>query len=247
LVFELVDRRRDRVGNDRAAAVAVTASPGNLSANVLLRPLVEQALLPTVGYVAGPGELAYFAQVSAVADALGMPLPLALPRWSVTIVEPHIESLLSRYRLTPLEFADPHAVESRFARGAWPPSVAAKFARVREMLAATTADLRTAIELDGALVPPAVVEGVERGIDWRLTRLERRISAAVKRREESLMRDLGTMRGALYPGGTRQERALNLVPVLSRHGLTLLERMREAATRHARSVVRGDIAAPVRG
>src|SRR6185503_9030571 len=73
LVFELVDQRRDRVGNDRAAAVAVTAIPGHLSANVLLRPVVEQAILPTVGYVAGPGELAYFAQVSAVAGALGTP------------------------------------------------------------------------------------------------------------------------------------------------------------------------------
>jgi bacillithiol biosynthesis cysteine-adding enzyme BshC len=247
LVFQLVDHRRDRVGNDRAAAVAMAATPGHLSANVLLRPLVEQALLPTIGYVAGPGELSYFAQVSAVADALGLPVPLALPRWSVTIVEPHIESLLTRYRLTPSEFADPHAVESRFARGAWPPPVAAKFARVRETLTATTADLRAAIDHEGALVPPAVIDGAERAIGWRLTRLERRISAAVKRREESVMRDLGTVRGALYPGGNRQERGLNLVPVLCRHGLTLLELMREAARGHARGVVRGEVAAPLRG
>jgi bacillithiol biosynthesis cysteine-adding enzyme BshC len=247
LVFELVERRRDRVGHDRAAAVAMAAAAGQLSPNVLLRPLVEQALLPSVGYVAGPAELAYFAQVSAVANALGMPVPLALARWSVTIVEPHIEQLLTRYDLAPWDFSDPHAVEARFARGAWPPSVASKFAHVRDTLGAATGELRVAIEQAGGLVPPAVLDGAERAMGWRLTRLERRISAAVKRREHELMRDLGTMRGSLYPGGNRQERGLNLVPVLSRHGLTLLDRMRDAARRYAQGALRGVMTAPAGG
>jgi len=67
--------------------------------------------------------------------------------------------------------------------------------------------------------------------------LERRISAAVKQRETSLMRDLGTVRGSLFPGGNRQERALNLVPLLARHGLVLLEEMRRSAAAHARGLV----------
>jgi uncharacterized protein YllA (UPF0747 family) len=70
-----------------------------------------------------------------------------------------------------------------------------------------------------------------------LSRLERRINAAVKSRETTLMRDIATARGTLFPGGVRQERALNLIPMLARHGLGLLDDMRRSATTHARALV----------
>src|SRR5688572_17292452 len=84
LVFERRELRRERIARARAAVAAATAEPGSLSPNVLLRPVVERALLPTVAYVAGPGEIAYFAQVSAVSDAIDADAPLAVPRWSAT-------------------------------------------------------------------------------------------------------------------------------------------------------------------
>jgi bacillithiol synthase len=68
-------------------------------------------------------------------------------------------------------------------------------------------------------------------------RLERRLVAGVKRRESARMRDVGTLRGALFPLGGRQERALNLLPLLARHGLALLADMRAAAQEHARTTV----------
>jgi bacillithiol synthase len=91
--------RRVRVALDRAVDVAQTASPGELGPNVLLRPVAERAILPTVAYVAGPGEFAYFAQVRAVAESLGAAAPLAVPRWSATLIEPHVAGLLARYGL----------------------------------------------------------------------------------------------------------------------------------------------------
>jgi uncharacterized protein YllA (UPF0747 family) len=72
----------------------------------------------------------------------------------------------------------------------------------------------------------------------RVARLERRALAAIARRESDTMRDLGTARGALYPGGKRQERALNLLPLLARHGDVLLEQMIAGARAHATALVR---------
>jgi bacillithiol biosynthesis cysteine-adding enzyme BshC len=233
LVFERQGFRRVRIPSARGAVAAATADPGTLSPNVLLRPVVERAILPTVGYLAGPGEIAYFAQVSAVADALGVDAPMALPRWSAMLIEPHIDAIMARYGLRAEDFADPHAVEARLAREAWPAGVATALATLRRDLAQRLAGVRDSLQALDGLAPTASVDGTGRALEWRLSRLERRISAAVKTREAALMRDLATVRGSLFPGGVRQERALNLVPLLARHGAGLLDAMRVSAMAHA--------------
>ena len=91
-----------------------------LSANVLLRPVVERAILPTIGYFGGPGEVAYFAQVGAVAEALGVPAPLVLPRWSATIVEPVVDRMLGRLGMTFDDIKPPHQAERRLGDRAMP-------------------------------------------------------------------------------------------------------------------------------
>lgn len=237
LVFERRSGPRERIARAHGAVAAAHAEPGALSPNVLLRPVVERSLMPTVAYVAGPGEIAYFAQVSAVAGALGADPPLAVPRWSATLIEPHIAGILERYRLRTDDFADPHAVETRLAREAWPGGVARAMEQLRRDLAERLAAVRSSLrEMDG-LPLSASVDGTGRALEWRLSRLERRINAAVKAREATLMHDLATARGFLFPGGNRQERALNLIPMLSRHGAGLLEDMLASATTHARSLV----------
>lgn len=237
LVFERRGPRRERIARPRGAVAAANAEPGSLSPNVLLRPVVERAILPTIAYVAGPGEIAYFAQVSAVAEAIDADQPLAVPRWSATLVEPHVTAILEQYGLRVQDFADPHAVETRLARDAWPGDVARAMEQLRRDLAARLAGVRASLQgLDG-LAPSATVDGTGRALEWRISRLERRINAAVKSKEVALMRELGTARGALYPDGVRQERALNLIPLLARHGLGLFDDMRASATAHARGLV----------
>jgi len=109
--------------------------------------------------------------------------------------------------------------------------------QLRRDLAERLAGVRASLQgLDG-LAPSATVDGTGRALDWRLSRLERRISAAVKSRETSLMRDLATVRGSLFPGGVRQERALNLIPLLARHGVGLLDELRGSAAAHANSLL----------
>ena len=205
-----------------------------LTPNVLLRPIVEHAILPTVAYWAGPGELAYFAQASAVASAMGRPLPLAVPRWSCTLLEPHVEAVLQRLGLQTDDLRTPHAAERRLARESMDPRTAAGIAALRADVAALTERLGSEPRELGL---DAVVQGAIGALQHRVDRLERRLLAGVARRESARMRDLGTARGALYPFGGRQERTLNLVPTLARHGLDLLGELHRAAGGHAEALV----------
>ena len=236
LVFSLKGKAKQRIALRDAGAAAESANADSLSPNVLLRPVLERAVLPTAAYAAGPAELAYFAQVSAVADTLGVDRPLAVPRWSCTIIEPHIQRILERLGIDYTELSDPHALEGRLARAALPDSVESALARVRDAIDRAVATLSADAEA-AALVPTPAVAGAKGSLVDRLRRLERRYVAAVKRREEDLMREVATARAHLYPDGKRQERALNFIPMLARQGPPLLAAMRDASGTHARALV----------
>ena len=232
LVFE----RRDGVKSRLRADTLHRPDPSTLSPNVLLRPIVERAILPTVAYMAGPGELAYFAQVSAVAAALGAEQPLALPRWSCTILEPRVVRVLERLGLERSELADSAAPERRIAEQALPPAAHDVIALAKAQ-ADTLGKSLSSLAAGQGLIDSRIAEGHARRASWLAERLERRILAAVKRRETDAMFALGTARASLYPFGTRQERALNLIPLLARYGPALLDEMRTAAAEHARQLI----------
>ena len=228
---------RQRVPIRDAITLADRAEKGSLGPNVLLRPVVERALLPTVAYVAGPGEIAYFAQTSAVADALGLARPVPVPRWSGTIIEPHVRRILDRHALGLDDLRDPHGAERRAAQDAIPTPLQRALDTLREQVDASTRDLAAAGR--ALAVPDAVFEGNRRALAHRLDRLERRLRAAAARRASAAIEDLRTARGALFPEGKRQERALNMIPLLARHGQALLDRLRAAASDHAQGLVGG--------
>jgi uncharacterized protein YllA (UPF0747 family) len=241
LVFGRFGTTKRRLTLDERVGDAVPLTP-----NVLLRPIVEHEILPTVAYWAGPGELAYFAQVSAVAAAIGRPAPLGVPRWSCTLLEPHVEAVLRRLGLQREDLSLLHVAERRLAQESMDDRTIAGLAAMRANIAGLAETLGPephALGLD------AVVAGAMASMQHRMMRLERRLLAGVARREHAKMRDLATARAALYPFAVRQERALNITPTLARHGIELLAEMRDAAGEHAARIVEGSAlrthAAPV--
>ena len=234
LVWSWGDGTRRRFGVAEGPDAARRAPEGSLSPTVLLRPVVERVLVPTVAYVAGPGELAYFAQVTAVAEALGWPAPLAVPRWSGTVVEPHVQRLLERLALDQTAVRNAGVAEGAVARRAMPPGVRSALEGLRSDVASRMAELR---EAGASLLPAPALDGAERQLAHKLERLERRLVAATKRVETGLLRNVATVRGALHPGGGRQERTLSWAPLLARHGEPLLVALRAAAAAHANAVV----------
>ena len=90
------------------------------------------------------------------------------------------------------------------------------------------------------LMPPPVIEGLHRSLEHRLKRTERRLLAAVKRKEERIRVDLRVAAAALFPMGARQERMLNYTPMLARGGDDLIADLRAATRQHATSLLRAE-------
>jgi bacillithiol synthase len=252
LVFEFVNGVKQRIPVNRAGDAAGMRETA-LGPNVLLRPVVERALVPTVAYVAGPGELAYFAQSSAVADALQAPAPLAVPRWSGVIIEPYVDRLLERYEITLEDLRDRHGLLKRLVATRMPAGVTKALVDMREMTHRAVDALRAALAEDrGTLVDKRVVDGAEGQLMHRIDRLERRVLAAAKRREVEVVTHVNAAHAAIYPLDDPQERVLNLLPMLAREGPTLFDAMRRAARNHANALVdapnavaSGERAAPI--
>jgi bacillithiol synthase len=195
------------------------APVGSLSGNVLLRPVIESAILPTVAYVAGPGELSYFAQVDVVAEALGTRTPAAAARWSARVIESRVAeaaAVLGR----PLDaFADRDAVMHAIAAAELPAPLGTALHTLRTATKSALAQLAdAATELDLA---PTVIPGAERQLLQRIERIERRLVARAAAQDQSRRARVELVAGSVFPGGVPQERALNALPLLARHGEAL--------------------------
>ncbi|HET9012637.1 MAG TPA: bacillithiol biosynthesis BshC, partial [Gemmatimonadaceae bacterium] len=128
----------------------------------------------------------------------------------------------------------PEALEGRLARAAMSDETVRVLGALRESIALLPDALGD--ESEELRVGPAVV-GATQSLQHRVDRLERRLVAAVKRRESARMRDVATLRAALRPRGVRQERLLNAIPIFARHGSGLLAEMCRAARPHAASLL----------
>lgn len=234
-----VVRVRERVPIAEAPGAAREAERGALGANVLLRPVLERSLLPTVSYFAGPGEFAYFAQVEPVARALGAAVPVVAPRFACEVVEAEMVARQQRLGIADADLRDPHAAERIVARAQLDETVADSMERLRVALETQVRAMREVVAGDDAPVAEEVVQGLARDLAHRIDRFERRVLAGVKRLEQEAMRDVAAVRAALRPDGKSPERVLNFVPLLARYGAGLLERVRDAAASHARELVGG--------
>ncbi len=233
------DRVRARVPVVDAVRVVREADAGSLGPNVLLRPVIERALLPTVAYHAGPGEYAYFAQIAPIAMALGLESPLAVPRWAGEIIEGRADRLREALGLNETALRDPHAAESQVARNTVEPEVQDAIERLHVALETQVRAVREAVTRTEPVVSPDVVAGLAKDLTVRLERFERRVRSGVKRKEVALMRDVAYVRAALRPEGHSPERRLNLVPLLARFGPSILDAMRLDAYAYAKRLVDG--------
>jgi bacillithiol biosynthesis cysteine-adding enzyme BshC len=222
-----LNRAGTRLEPEQVKAVAQD-DPGLLSPNVLLRPVVESHLFPTLSYVAGPGELAYFGQLKELFQAHGMRMPVVYPRHSATLVEGKIGKVLSKFHRSLDSLARPHhELASEIALEEVPPEVRKALGEIRGNLGRGTGVLSQAAQaIDPTLKGP--VTRARNTAFAAFDEVERKILQALKRENETALEQLGKAQRHLFPFGKPQERSLNPLYYLSRYGPELIHRLFEA-------------------
>jgi bacillithiol biosynthesis cysteine-adding enzyme BshC len=215
--------RRGRERFDLAALQRIAASePQRLSPNVLLRPVVESALLPTVAYLAGPGELRYLALTPPVYERMRIPRQLALPRWSGILVEPRVDRVLQKFGIDLEDLLEPAgALEARLVREQLPDEAVRALAMIRSALESGYDRLgATAAEIDPTLARP--VQGARNQALSGVQDIERKLVQHLKRRQEIELGQIAKARALVLPENKPQERVLTIAPFLARYGASLL-------------------------
>jgi len=192
--------------------------PERFSPNVVTRPLAQDTLLPTVAYVGGPGEIAYFAQLKSAYAWAGVPMPILYPRASLTLLDARSCRALDRsgMKWQEVQDTDPervfhHAFLSMQNDGA------EGVARVRMETQHILASLLDANVVSSETLLRTLASTQVR-IDRELARLASAIQRADKRRLSDMREGLLHAWQHLFPNGIAQERGLSVAALLAKSG-----------------------------
>jgi len=202
-------------------------SPEHFSPNVLLRPVVQDAIFPTICYVAGPNELAYLGQLREVYAHFGIAMPLMYQRATATLVDSATLRFLSKYDL-PLVALQPQGEKAlnELLEDQLPPTV-------EQALTAVTRLVGERMDALAKVVPQIdpTLEGTVRTtlgkMQHEMQTLHNKVIHAAKRKDETLRRQFHRAQGLTFPEGHPQEREIGFVWFLNRYGPALVTRLLE--------------------
>ena len=206
-----------------------TRCPNCFSPNVTLRPVVQDYLLPTAAYIGGPAEIAYFAQLRAVYQALDRQEPCVLPRASLTIVEGRHQKTMKKYGLELRDFFDGlHPAVAKVVEHGTDRNTVVAFTETERVLDESLDRLGEALRQTDATLSDPLKRAREK-IMYQLEHLRTRFIHASAHREEAAYRQVERAFMTLYPDKNLQERELNVYYFLSRYGPALLGELYNAA------------------
>jgi bacillithiol biosynthesis cysteine-adding enzyme BshC len=203
----------------------VKRCPSCFSPNVTLRPIVQDFLLPTIAYIGGPAEIAYFAQLRPNYKLLDRVEPVVLPRASFTLIEKRHAKTMSKYGI---EFADlfegQEEVMKKVVERSLDQNTATIFDESEKVFNEQLEKLRESL----MAVDPTLAEALKSGrekIFYQLNNLRTRFIHNRSKRDETMQQQIERLFAVLYPNKNLQEREINVSYFLARYGYELIDKL----------------------
>ena len=220
-------RGTDRTFSRADLLARLDDDPERFSPNVVLRPLMQDHLLPTAAYVAGPGEVSYFAQYGYVYDWAGLEMPLIHPRASVSLVEGKVQKVLDKYDRSVEAFgADLDALFQDVVVETMEVDVDAAFSETLPQIHQAINALKPEVEaVDRTL--GASAEATRAALVDEMEALKQKVVRAEKRQQDEVRAQLEKARANLRPSGRLQERMINVLYYLNKYSLDLIDDLQD--------------------
>ena len=225
LFFLLADGERQTLRMADADFAALEDRAAAISPNALLRPVWQDYLLPTVAYVGGPGELAYFAQSHVLYERLLGRMPVVMARSGFTLVDAHSAKLLKRHRLNLTDtFVREDLLRDRIAKSLVPEALSQSFTDTAKEIETRLVRLQSEVEAFDPTLGTALSKSRAK-IAYQVEKTRRKVERETLRRDARAGADADALTAAFYPHRHLQERLYSSLPFLAEHGMDLAERL----------------------
>lgn len=201
--------------------------PASLSPNALLRPVMQDYMLPTVSYVGGPAEIAYFAQSQVLYQQLLGRMPVIYPRNSFTLLDERADKLLARYELQLTDLLHPQdSVRNTIAAKLVPHDLRGELNALRSNVTGAVGQLREKLLQFDPTLAPAAQKSLAK-ISYQVEKLAGKTARETMRRDKRADSDADHLLNLIYPQRHLQERFYSIVPFLAKYGLDLPKQVYE--------------------
>ena len=206
----------------------IAKHPERFSGNAILRPVAQDFLLPTLSYIGGPAEVAYFAQAAVAYERIVEKVTPILPRLSATVLDPRDQRLLKRYKLSLLDVLRAgRGLKEFLASRNLPAELDDRFNKISESMSTSLAALAELLQkLDPTLADSSGHSFSK--IRYQLQRLRSRAARAQVKRDHELEQQAAALSQSLYPGQELQERLIGGISFIAQFGPEFLDRIYEA-------------------
>jgi bacillithiol biosynthesis cysteine-adding enzyme BshC len=197
-------------------------SPDSFTPNAVMRPLFQDTIFPSLAVVLGPSEIAYWCQLTLAYQRLGIPMPLLVPRSSVTLLEQKIERLRTKLGVDFLQVLQrgEHIIDDILRRKI-PDSLTRRLTGARTQVTAAWDGIVAEIDaLDPTL--HKTVEIARGRTAHQLDFIDRKISQGARKKDAILRGQVERLTASLAPRGGLQERSLCIVPFLAGYGSRII-------------------------
>ncbi|HXK59912.1 MAG TPA: bacillithiol biosynthesis cysteine-adding enzyme BshC [Acidobacteriota bacterium] len=206
----------------------VRQDPEAVGPNVLLRPILQDLLFPTVAYVAGPAETAYFAQLSAIA-CYGDVEPMVFPRVGLTLIDAKTKRLFEKYHVGVEDIvnASPQDTVYRFAKDTEAGGLIRDFEALQATVEARVAEIEDQmISIDPGMAQ--LLRNSEAKMIYQVKKVRDRFVRNFALQSSQLARHVAFLHNSVYPEQTLQERLINFNHFLILEGPSLIGRILDA-------------------